>query len=120
MEIFIENERVKFTQGVQTFAIDYEGNQEELEWMVSQLDAAFRNFMHEIKIETIKEYTEKSIQYLIKGGKEKPDSTSENGLHKHVVMQRSELFCECSTDHGRYFDALTTTMRCNHCELRAK
>ena len=100
MEIFIENERVKFTQGVQTFAIDYKGNQEELEWFANQLNAAFRNFMHEIQIETIKEYTEKSIQYLINGGKEKPDESSSNGLHKHIVndsqFESYAAFCiEC-------------------------
>lgn len=65
MEIFIENNKVKFTQGVQTFTIDYEGNEEELKWISGQLDAAFKNFMHEVKIEAINEYTENTIQHLI-------------------------------------------------------
>lgn len=65
MEIFIENKHVKFTQGVQTFSIDYEGDEVELKWMAEQLDTCFKNFMHEVKIETINEYTEKTIQNLI-------------------------------------------------------
>ncbi len=105
MEIFIENERVKFTQGVQTFAIDYEGNQEELEWLASQLNTAFRNFMHETQIEMLNEYTEKTIKHFIKGGREKTDETSENGLHKHAVIKS---VCQCSepisqmTNNGMY------------------
>jgi predicted RNA-binding Zn-ribbon protein involved in translation (DUF1610 family) len=65
MEIFIENKQVKFTQGVQTFSLSYEGNKKELKWMAEQLDTCFKNFMHEVKIETINEYTEKTIQNLI-------------------------------------------------------
>ena len=65
MEIFLENNKVKFRQGVQTFTIDYESNEEELKWMAEQLDTCFKNFMHEVKIETINEYTEKTIQNLI-------------------------------------------------------
>lgn len=65
MEIFIENNQVKFTQGVQTFSVDYEGDEAELKWMAEQLDTCFKNFMHEVKIETINEYTEKTIQHLI-------------------------------------------------------
>ena len=65
MEIFIKNNRVQFTQGPQTFSIDYEGNEDELKWVSEQLDTCFRNFIHEIKMEAINEYTEKTIQNLI-------------------------------------------------------
>ena len=65
MEIFIENNKVKFMQGVQTFTIDYEGNEEELKWMAEQLDTCFKKFMHEIKMETINEMNSKMIQKLV-------------------------------------------------------
>lgn len=70
MEIFIKNNRVQFTQGVQTFSLDYEGNEDELKWMAEQLDTCFKNFMHEVKIETINEYTENTIQNLISNKEE--------------------------------------------------
>lgn len=53
MKVFIENNKVKFTQGVQTFTIDYEGSEEELAWMTKQLKNCFKNFMKEIKMESI-------------------------------------------------------------------
>ena len=65
MEIFIENNKVQFTQGNQTFSLSYEGDKEELKWMAEQLDTCFKNFMHDIKMEAINEYTEKTIQHLI-------------------------------------------------------
>lgn len=55
MEIFIENNKVKFTQGVQTFSLSYEGNKKELKWMAEQLDAAFKNLMHEVEIKAYKQ-----------------------------------------------------------------
>lgn len=64
MEIFIKNNKVQFTQGCPTFGIDYEGDTEELKFVAEQLDTAFRNFIHEIKIQTINEITEKTINKL--------------------------------------------------------
>lgn len=78
MEIFIENNKVQFTQGVQTFTIDYEGNEEELKWMAEQLNTAFKNFMHEIKTEAINEYTEKTMQQLIAAQSTKGGSPKQN------------------------------------------
>ena len=49
MKVFIENNKVKFTQGVQTFTIDYDGNEEELNWMAEQLECCFIDFMSQIK-----------------------------------------------------------------------
>lgn len=54
MEIFIENKQVKFTQGVQTFSLSYEGSKKELKWMSEQLGTAFKNLMHEVEIKAYK------------------------------------------------------------------
>ena len=62
----------------------------------------------------------KEVQRLIKWARRQKFSHESSGLNKPVVMQRSELFCDCKTDYGRYFDPIAVTMRCNHCELRAK
>lgn len=78
MEIFIENKQVKFTQGVQTFSLSYEGNKKELKWMAEQLDTAFKNFMNEIKMETIAEYNQKN-DYRI-DAKENKSSAAVSGL----------------------------------------
>jgi len=94
MEIFIENKQVKFTQGVQTFSLSYEGNKKELKWMAEQLDTCFKNFMHEIKMETINEYTEKTIQHLISNKEPKivcPDCGSD------MITQFTSLDNSCQS-----------------------
>ena len=35
--------RVIFTQGVQTFTLDFEGNKKECQWMQARLNECFKN-----------------------------------------------------------------------------
>lgn len=87
MEIFIEHQKVKFIQGNQTFTLDYEGDKDDLEWMRNQLNIAFENFIREIKIDTINEYTENSIKHVIMNGVE---SECEKALHKQSVTVKDK------------------------------
>ena len=98
MEIFIENNKVQFKQGVQTLTIDYEGDEEELKWMAEQLDTCFKKFMHEVKIETINEYTEKTIQNLI-SNKSQEHLTDIEFMKLYSGMDKTKIL----SAHKRYW-----------------